>query len=537
MYPWLLLNRFLFIALAALLRLVGVETNPATGKAVDYVPADLDDAIRVLKQNLTPDQREAIKASPILCHRSIGMGIRNSWGLWRDSSLARWFLEKGVQHPDSMSGIILDAFAAHAAGLPFDLDQAVQQAIDGAKRIREMYEKMEVQGKEISQKIQRAMMNIQVEGEPEQIVRMPDRSKWSGIRVRYMAPFANGILLMGKAFHDGHYILKTYFLNLTKGLISHVKVPGIDLIEGCQVFGESAYISGLSQSGSQVLIRTDSLSLHSMQLPPGTGTLRLGRDGNRLLAVRPHGVYRLEGDIWEFLAEFKAAVPDALHPPLRWGNRIYIRDEGIHESDKRLWWIDIEKPDEITNFDKDSGLISPNGPRWESIFSFVTDSSGALWLAPHYSLVRWDSEVGYRVWLINGAPTFEGELLKLTKTNDELGYIFITGIDVLPDGKELLLYGPTGLYRLTGTKIAPVLGFQNMAQYVETRRQTGIPNWTYEPAYLLPLKEDGYLFGATFDGVYSLTKGPDGKYAFAALDEVFGPDLGLDQLASNVPGL
>ena len=40
-------------------------------------------------------------------HFGFGMWIRNNWGLWRNSKLKHYFLERGITHPDDMSSIIL----------------------------------------------------------------------------------------------------------------------------------------------------------------------------------------------------------------------------------------------------------------------------------------------------------------------------------------------------------------------------------------------------------------------------------------------
>jgi len=43
-------------------------------------------------------------------HFSLGMWIRNNWGLWRNSKLKKYFLERGFQHPDDMSSFILTSY-------------------------------------------------------------------------------------------------------------------------------------------------------------------------------------------------------------------------------------------------------------------------------------------------------------------------------------------------------------------------------------------------------------------------------------------
>ena len=43
-------------------------------------------------------------------HFSLGMYLRNNWGLWGGSRLSHYFETRGVQHPDSMSGLIIEYY-------------------------------------------------------------------------------------------------------------------------------------------------------------------------------------------------------------------------------------------------------------------------------------------------------------------------------------------------------------------------------------------------------------------------------------------
>ena len=38
------------------------------------------------------------------------MWLRNNWGLWGGSRLQKYMLERKIQHPDSMSAIILEFY-------------------------------------------------------------------------------------------------------------------------------------------------------------------------------------------------------------------------------------------------------------------------------------------------------------------------------------------------------------------------------------------------------------------------------------------
>ena len=69
-------------------------------------------------------------------HFGLGMGIRNTWGLWGDSRLAKYFKKHGIKHPDNMSGIILDAYVNHLKGKPTNFDW--QKNKDDKKQKKQM---------------------------------------------------------------------------------------------------------------------------------------------------------------------------------------------------------------------------------------------------------------------------------------------------------------------------------------------------------------------------------------------------------------
>lgn len=95
-----------------------------------YIPKDLEDCFVQLKKMLDPSEIENIKAGTeddiIRYHFSLGMWMRNNWKLWGGSRLATWFNTQGIEHPDDMSGIILDSFWRHINQKPIKLDEQVK---------------------------------------------------------------------------------------------------------------------------------------------------------------------------------------------------------------------------------------------------------------------------------------------------------------------------------------------------------------------------------------------------------------------------
>ena len=58
-------------------------------------------------------------------HFSLGMGVRNRFGLWRDNELTRYFRSQGVGHPDEMSAPFIAGFVEFVRGNPVDMAQII----------------------------------------------------------------------------------------------------------------------------------------------------------------------------------------------------------------------------------------------------------------------------------------------------------------------------------------------------------------------------------------------------------------------------
>ena len=83
-----------------------------------YIPQNIEDCFRVLDTLLLAKDRKRIYALPSrdsmsMYHFGLGRWLRNNWGLWRGSRLERYFYQRGVYHPDNMSGAILDYYYDH----------------------------------------------------------------------------------------------------------------------------------------------------------------------------------------------------------------------------------------------------------------------------------------------------------------------------------------------------------------------------------------------------------------------------------------
>lgn len=87
----------------------------------DRVPSNLEEALILLKEALDPkDISEIKKLQSSELHFSLGMFLRNEWGLWDENSIINtWFTNiYGVNHADDVSGIILECLLNDLNGVP-----------------------------------------------------------------------------------------------------------------------------------------------------------------------------------------------------------------------------------------------------------------------------------------------------------------------------------------------------------------------------------------------------------------------------------
>jgi hypothetical protein len=87
------------------------------------IPESLDDAVTVLYNFLTDEAKDQIRKKMPNVHFGSGMQVRNNWGLWQGSVLAKWFNERGIFHADDMSGLIFTALEKKVREENFNFDE------------------------------------------------------------------------------------------------------------------------------------------------------------------------------------------------------------------------------------------------------------------------------------------------------------------------------------------------------------------------------------------------------------------------------
>ena len=113
----------------------------------DYIPIDLYDALDYLECTWSEEDKTKFKDldeeyAGIEMHFRLGLGIRNSWGLWSsENSLVKFFNSHGIFHPDDISSIIITSFHRRLNNKDIDFESQVQHYIEYWKPIEEFEKK------------------------------------------------------------------------------------------------------------------------------------------------------------------------------------------------------------------------------------------------------------------------------------------------------------------------------------------------------------------------------------------------------------
>lgn len=86
-----------------------------------YIPRNLEESFHFLDTMLHAETISLIRSLPDRkamseFHFVLGMWLRNNWGFWAGSRLQQYFVQRGVEHPDNMSGTLLEYYYDYLHG-------------------------------------------------------------------------------------------------------------------------------------------------------------------------------------------------------------------------------------------------------------------------------------------------------------------------------------------------------------------------------------------------------------------------------------
>ncbi len=104
--------------------------NANSNSQKSYIPKDLQECFIELDKILPDSIKQSIPTQTedqfsSRMHMGLGMWMRNNWGLWKGSRLSKYFNERGINHPDDMSGIILDSYYRKNSGKEIKLEEQI----------------------------------------------------------------------------------------------------------------------------------------------------------------------------------------------------------------------------------------------------------------------------------------------------------------------------------------------------------------------------------------------------------------------------
>ena len=111
-------------------------------------PTNLKEAVIQLTKTLPDSTQQKVLSMTedeflVGSHFGLGMWIRNNWGLWRGGTLAKDFNDKGIFHPDDMSGIILRCYYRELHNQDWELEKQIKFYQDYWKETQEYQYRLE----------------------------------------------------------------------------------------------------------------------------------------------------------------------------------------------------------------------------------------------------------------------------------------------------------------------------------------------------------------------------------------------------------
>lgn len=118
---------------------VGFTTDSLRGY---YIPKDINDAIKSLDKmysdstkieitKLTENQYVNGNYRP-----GIGLWMRNNWQLWAGSRLSKFFRKNKINHPESMSVVILKSYYRHLKNEDIRFEEQINEYIEREEKVK-----------------------------------------------------------------------------------------------------------------------------------------------------------------------------------------------------------------------------------------------------------------------------------------------------------------------------------------------------------------------------------------------------------------
>jgi len=107
------------------------ESKADTLRVIRSIPENFDAALDQLDSLIGNPMKAWIRCLPDQefgdrVHHGLGTNLRNNWGLWKNSVLAKNLRSMGMIHPDDMTAIIFDSYQRKLKGQDIRLKEQIK---------------------------------------------------------------------------------------------------------------------------------------------------------------------------------------------------------------------------------------------------------------------------------------------------------------------------------------------------------------------------------------------------------------------------
>jgi len=495
------------------------DISKQAAKQTAYVPRNLDDAFNELDKILKPEEVEKMKAGAeddmSQYHFGLGMSLRNSWGLWKHSRLAKWFNDIGIHHPDDMSGVILTSYWRHLNGKPLEIQKQVKYYQDYWKDTLVVEVDRTAQEKAGKKLIAKSMMGIRPGSLSASKIKFKPLNSPT-LRARCLAPFRGGVFLTIRRGLQPNYTLRPYFFDLRTRRLSQIYTSSLSRVFSSVTIGDSLYVSGTMNGVAHLVVSPAWNKHYEITLPEKNEAPILGYTGSRLIAVYSHSVYERAGSDWILRYMSSNPLPFSGLPPQIQNGFLYLRDEGDEEDNKQLWRIRLGVIKPEFSFDQLAESSGYEGIYWSMCMSYALVSDGSFWasFSPYEkSLVRCSRHKGIEFASVRGS----------LRSDDKGPNYDLAAVAMF--GKRLYAAGKTGLYSLDGRKLNRIVAFEGTDRMMCDDDGEPMGSCDWDPASLLVLSKEKFVLAGMYGGIGLIERSSSGKWSVTMLDHRTGKEL------------
>lgn len=465
------------LALACAGRNDGVPMTAHDGTLVPP-PHDLESAMAALDRVLSPEDIATMRTPPpdgdtASYHFGIGGALRNNWGLWQRSPLARWFHARGIVHADDMSSIIISSYIRRLRGEPIRLEEQIASHREAWDEIRASARAEVAEGPKRAARIEAARMGWTFADRKVPVVPFPrentaplDLIPWR------LEPYRDGVLVLVEPdypereqprpiWHAG-----VLWLEPGGATLRPVQRGDCPAIHDVLTLGTDTHWLCRDADTWTIVHETAAGAATREVLAIDSAWLRLGSAKHELLVLDARRLHRRRAGSWSVAHERSEdwMTPDATPPRLDGKYLYFITDDPIYGSD------DLIRVDTTTSEFPESGrdlLLVPHYGNWSSqCDAIVPRKAGGLWVTAGHRFFATLMHVEpdrTRIAVFDGSVDrrvkFDDGLLVHPRLNERQFRRQIPATAVAEVGDAVFLAGDLGIAVSRAGRVEPVVRF------------------------------------------------------------------------------